>query len=99
MSFGDKTPSSSSHIVRNLTELNAIPSDVEDLWIGSFDTSEITEFSFDRFQSLRSLVIGNNIFWEATGMELNGLPSLQSIDIGLKSFFWSPTFSLTSLIG
>lgn len=99
ISFGNKIPSSTSYVVRNLEELNAIPSDVEDLWIGRFNTSGITEFSFDRFQSLRSLVIGNNIFWTATGLELSSLPSLQSIDIGVKSFFWSPSFSLTGLVG
>ena len=96
LSFGDKVPSSTSHIVRNLVELNSIPLDVEDLWIGCFDTSSLTEFSFNGFQSLKSLVIGNHVFWEVAGLELSNLPSLQSIEIGEKSYFWSPSLSLTS---
>ena len=38
--FGDESLSSASHIVRSRTELDSIPSDVKDLWIGRFDTSE-----------------------------------------------------------
>ena len=97
ISFGDRTPSSTSYIVRNRTELDSIPLGVEDLWISRFDTSGITEFSFKRFQSLQSLVIGNGIFWEATSFELNNLPSLQSIEIGVRCFYWAPSFSLTGL--
>lgn len=98
LSFGSKTPSSTSHVVRNMAEFNALPSNVEDLWIGCFNASEITTTSFNRFQSLKSLVIGNSVFWDAAGLELNNLPSLQSIDIGVKSFFWSPSLSLTGWI-
>ena len=98
ISFGDRTPSSTSHIVRNRTELDSIPLGVEDLWISRFDTSGITEFSFKRFQSLQSLVIGNGIFWEATSFELNNLPSLQSIDIGDYCFRDAPSFSLAGMI-
>ena len=98
ISFGDITPSSTSCVVKNRASLNSIPLNVEDLWIGRFDTSGLTEFPFNRFQSLKSLVIGNDIFWEATSFELSNLPSLQSIDIGSDCFFWAPSFSLTGLI-
>ena len=86
ISFGDKTPSSTSCVVRNRTELDSIPLGVEDLWIGRFDTTGITEFSFKRFQSLQSLVIGNGIFWEATSFELSNLPQLQSVKLGMCAF-------------
>ena len=76
--------------------LESIPLDVEDLWIGCFDTSGLTEFSFDRYLSLKSLVLGSNTFWNVTQFELNGLPSLQSIDI--DGFRYVPSFSLTGLI-
>ena len=95
--FGDKTPSSTSHVVKSRTELDTLPLDVEDLWIGRFDTTGITEYSFSAFQSLRSLVIGNSIFWEVTSFELSNLPSLQSIDIGETCFLYAPSFSLASL--
>ena len=76
--------------------LESIPLDVEDLWIGCFDTSGLTEFSFDRYLSLKSLVLGSNTFWNVTQFELNGLPSLQSIDI--DGFRYAPSFSLSGLI-
>ena len=98
ISFGDKTPSSTSYVVMNRTSLNSIPLDVEDLWIGRFDTTGLTDYSFNRFQSLKSLVIGNGVFWGVTSFELGSLPSLQSIDIGDWCFFYAPSFSLTGLV-
>ena len=62
--------------------------EVEDLWIGRFDTSDITEYSFNAFQSIQSLVIGNGIFWEATSFELNNLPQLQSVKLGYAAFYY-----------
>ena len=98
ISFGDKTPSSTSYVVKNRASLNSITLNVEDLWIGRFDISGLTKFPFNRFQSLKSLVIGNDIFWEATSFESNNLPSLQSIDFGKWCFRWAQSFSLTGLI-
>ena len=97
ISFGDKTPSSTSYVVKNRASLNSIPLDVEDLWIGRFDTLGLTEFPFNRFQSLESLVIGNGIFWTVASFELSNLPSLQSIDIGNFCFYDASSFSLTGL--
>ena len=91
-------PSSASTVVRNRTELNSIPLNVEDLWIGRFDTSDVSEFSPNRFQSLKTLVIGNGLFWSVNRLELNNLPSLQSIEIGDWCFQYAPSFSLTGLI-
>ena len=96
--FGDKSPSSTSYVIRNRIMLESIPLDVEDLWIGCFDTSGLTEFSFDRYLSLKSLVLGSNTFWNVTQFELNGLPSLQSIIFGKNSTCYTPSFSLTGLI-
>ena len=86
ISFGIKTPSSTSHVVRNRIMLESIPLDVEDLWIGCFDTSGLTEFSFNRFLSLKSLVLGSNTLWNVTQFELNGLPQLQSVKLGSLAF-------------
>ena len=99
LSFGGKLPSSTSCVVKSQTSLNSIPLNVEDLWIGRFDTSGITEFSFNAFQSLKSFVIGNDVFWEVTSFELSNLPSLQFINVGCYSFQWVSSFSMTSLIG
>ena len=91
-------PSSASTVVRNRTELNSIPLNVEDLWIGRFDTSDVSEFTQNRFQSLKTLVIGNGLFWSVNRLELNNLPSLQSIGLGEWCFQYAPSFSLTGLI-
>ena len=98
ISFGNKKPSSTSHVVSSIMMLNSIPLYVENLWIGCFDTSGLTEFSFNRFLSLKSLVLGSNTLWNVTQFELNGLPSLQSIEMGENCFYWTPSFSLTSVI-
>ena len=91
-------PSSASTVVRNRTELNSIPLNVEDLWIGRFDTSDVSEFSPNRFQTLKTLVIGNCLFWSVNRLELNNLTSLQSIYMGDWCFNRAPSFSLTGLI-
>ena len=91
-------PSSSSTVVRNRRELNSIPLDVEDLWIGRFDTSDVSEFSLSRFQTLKTLVIGNGTLWSVNRLELNNLTSLQSIEMGQYCFYWTLSFSLTGLI-
>ena len=98
INFGTMKPSASSTVVRNRKELKSIPLDVEDLWIGRFDTSDVSEFVPSRFQSLKTLVIGNGTLWSVNRLELNNLPSLQSIDIGEYCFFLAPSFSLTGLI-
>ena len=95
ISFGDKSPSSTSYVIRNRIMLESIPLDVEDLWIGCFDTSGLAEFSFDRYLSLKSLVLGSNTLWNVTQFELNNLPSLQFIDMGDYCFFLAPSLSLT----
>ena len=87
LSFGTMEPSSASTVVRNRTELNSIPLNVEDLWIGRFDTSDVSEFSPNRFQSLKTLVIGNGLFWSVNRLELNNQNSLQILYWRL--LFWT----------
>ena len=98
LNFGKQEPTVSSTVIRNRTELNSIPLDVEDLWISRFDASDMYELSPSRFQSLKTLVIGNGLFWSVNILELNNLPSLQSIDIGDWCFCYAPLFSLAGLI-
>ena len=82
LNYGTMEPSSASTVVSNRTELNSIPLDVEDLWISRFDTSDVSEFSPSRFQSLKTLVIGNGLFWSVNILELNNLTSLHFLYIG-----------------
>jgi len=97
ISFGNKVPPTTSTVVKNRTQLNSIPLDVKDLWISLFYASIVTEFSPGRFQSLKTLVIGNGLFWSVKTLELNN-PSLQSLYIGNGGFFLAPSFSLAGLI-
>ncbi|KAK8818954.1 hypothetical protein WA538_001534 [Blastocystis sp. DL] len=97
INFGKQEPTVSSTVIRNRTELNSIPLDVEDLWISRFDTSDVSEFSPSRFQSLKTLVIGNGLFWSVNRLELNNLTFLQSIEMGGACFCYAPSFSLTNL--
>ena len=98
INFGTMKPSASSTVVRNRKELKSIPLDVEDLWISRFDTSDVSEFLPSRFQSLKTLVIGNGLFWSVNRLELNNLTFLQSIEMGGACFCYAPSFSLTSVI-
>ena len=98
INFGKQEPTVSSTVIRNRTELNSIPLDVEDLWIGRFDTSDVSEFTPNRFKSLKTLVIGNGTFWSVNRLELNNLTFLQSIEMGGACFCYAPSFSLTGLI-
>ena len=97
INFGKQEPSASSTVVRNRTELNTIPLDVEDLWIRRFDTSDVSEFSPSRFQSLKTLVIGNGLFWSVNRIELNNLTSLQILYIGNGCFGKVRVFELNGL--
>ena len=99
ISFGNRAPPPTSYVVKNRAQLNSIPLDVKDLWIRRFDSSEVSEFSPNRFQSLKTLMIGKCTFWSVTKLELSNLPSLQSIDIGEYGFCRAPSFSLIGLIG
>ena len=94
--FGELSPSTTSHVVASKTEFLTIPLNVKDLWIGRFDSSERTDLSLDHLQSLKSLVIGNGVFWN-TDLRISNLPSLEYIDIGKNSFSYGSQFSLTSL--
>ena len=70
---------------------------MEDLWIGRFDTSDVSEFLPSRFQSLKTLVIGNGLFLSVNIFELNNLTSLQILYIGNGGFGKVRVFELDGL--
>ena len=98
INFGKLEPSPTSTVVRNRTEFNSIPLDVEDLWIGRFDTSDVSEFTPNRFKSLKTLVIGNGTFWSVNRLELNNLTCLEMLYIGDYSLNRAPSFALTGMM-
>ena len=97
INFGKQEPTVSSTVIRNRTELNSIPLDVEDLWIGRFEASDMYEFVPSRFQSLKTLVIGNRLFWSVNRLELKNLTSLQILYIGNGCFRNVRVFELDGL--
>ena len=97
INFGKQEPTVSSTVIRNRTEFNAIPLDVEDLWIGRFDASDMYEFLPSRFQSLKTLVISNGLFWFVNRLRLNNLSSLQILYIGNGCFGNVRMFELDGL--
>ena len=97
INFGTMEPSASSTVIRNRTEFNSIPLDVDDLWIGRFDTSDVSEYLPSRFQSLKTLVIGNGLFWSVNRLELNNQTSLQILYIGNGCFGKVRVFELNGL--
>ena len=97
INFGKLEPSATSTVVRNRTEFNSIPLDVEDLWIGRFDTSDVSEFTPSRFKSLKTLVIGNGTFWSVNRLELNNLTCLEMLYIGDYAFRNTRSFAMSNL--
>ena len=47
---------------------------------------------------LKSIQIGKESFSDYHSFELNNLPCLQTVDIGMWCFYYAPSFSLTGLI-
>ena len=97
INFGKQEPTVTSTVIRSRTEFNSIPLDVEDLWIGRFDASYMYELSPSRFQSLKTLVIGNGLFWSVNILELNNQNSLQILYIGNGCFGKVRVFELDGL--
>mgnify|MGYP002895690999 CR=1 FL=1 len=73
--------SSSSDVIRNQTELNRIPSNVEDLWIANFEISMQKNVILNQQQSMKNLTIGINALNGISVLELNGLEALERVVI------------------
>ena len=68
-------------MIRNQTELNRIPSDVEDLWIADFVIAKQKNLILNQQQSMKNLTIGINALNGVSMMELNGLEALERVVI------------------
>ena len=68
-------------MIRNQTELNRIPSDVEDLWIANFEISMQKNVILNQQQSMKNLTIGINALNGISVLELNGLEALERVVI------------------
>ena len=68
-------------MIRNQTELNRIPSDVEDLWIANFEIAKQKNLILNQQQSMKNLTIGINALNGISVLELNGLAALERVVI------------------
>ena len=68
-------------MIRNQTELNRIPSDVEDLWIANFDIAKQKNLILNQQQSMKNLTIGINALTGVSVLELSGLEALERLVI------------------
>ena len=66
-------------MIRSQAELNRIPSDVDDLWIASFEVAKQKNLILKQQQSMKNLTIGINALNGITVMELNGLEALERV--------------------
>ena len=68
-------------MIRNQTELNRIPSDVEGLWIANFEIAKQKNVILNQQQSMKNLTIGINALNGISMLELNGLKALERVVI------------------
>ena len=68
-------------MIRNQTELDRIPSDMEDLWIANFEIAEQKNLIMNQQQSMKNLTIGINALNGISMMELDGLEALERVVI------------------
>ena len=68
-------------MIRNQTELNRIPSDVEDMWIADFMVAKQKNLILNQQQSMKNLTIGINALNGISVLELNGLEALERVVI------------------
>ena len=66
-------------MIRNQTELNRIPSDVEDLWIANFEIAKQKNLILNQQHAMKNLTIGINALNGISVLELNGLEALQRV--------------------
>ena len=68
-------------MIRNQTELNRIPSDVEDLWIANIEVAKQKNLIMNQQQSMKNMTIGMNALNGISVLELNGLAALERVVI------------------
>ena len=66
-------------MIRSQTELDRIPSDVEDLWIAKFEIAKQKNLILNQQQSMKNLKIGINALNGVSVLELNGLEALEIV--------------------
>lgn len=75
--------------VRSVDDLRRLDNNTESIIVESncFNEGEITSLNLSRFTSLKSFIVGDNSFGDVNELIIDGLPELESIKIGISSFY------------
>ena len=68
-------------MIRSQSELNALSTEMEDVWISSFVLSGQKNLVLNQQQSMKNLTIGMNALIDISVLELNGLEALERVVI------------------
>ena len=75
--------------VRSVDDLRRLDNNTESIIVESncFNEDDITALDLSRFASLKSFIVGDNSFGDVNELIIDGLPELESIKIGISSFY------------
>ena len=75
--------------VRSVDDLRRLDNNTESIIVESnyFNEGEITSLNLSRFASLKSFIVGDDSFGNVNELIIDGLPELESIKIGISSFY------------
>lgn len=75
--------------VCSVDDLRRLDNNTESIIVESncFNEDDITALDLSRFASLKSFIVGDNSFGNVNELIIDGLPELESIKIGISSFY------------
>ena len=76
--------------VRSVDDLRRLDNNTESIIVESncFNEGDITSLNLSRFASLKSFIVGDDSFGNMNELIIDGLPELESIKIGISSFYF-----------
>ena len=75
--------------VHSVDDLRRLDNNTESIIVESncFNEDDLTSLDLSRFTSLKSFIVGDNSFGYVNELIIDGLPELESIKIGISSFY------------
>ena len=75
--------------VHSVDDLRRLDNNTESIIVDSncFNEGDLTSLDLSRFTSLKSFIVGDNSFGDVNEFIIDGLPELESIKIGMNSFY------------
>ena len=76
--------------VHSVDDLRGLDNNTESIIVESicFNEDDLTSLDLSRFTSLKSFIVGDNSFEYVNELIIDGLPELESIKIGISSFYF-----------